>query len=96
MKVLNSAHDFVRSASVHVTAIIRHALPVKNRQNTMVLVVYISDFILVILHTFSDMSGQMNISMLCLYKAMLACHLVNFVTFHRFFHNHILFSTQQS
>ena len=72
MKVMNSAH-------VHVPAIIRHVFPVKNRQDIMVLVVYNSDFILVILHTFSDMVGQMNMSMQCLYKATLARHLVNFL-----------------
>ena len=77
--MLNSAHDFVRSASVHVPAIIRHALPVKNRQNIMILMVYNSDFILVILHTFSDVVRQINISMPCFYKAMLACHIVNFL-----------------
>ena len=78
--MLNSAHDVVRSASVHVPAIIRHALPVKNRQNIMVLVVYNSDFIPVIVHTFSNMVGEMNLSMPCLYKAMLARHLVTFLS----------------
>ena len=86
MKVLIGAH-------VHVPAIIRHALPVKNidliiiiiksmvknRQITMVLVVYNSDFIIVILHTISDKVGQMNMSMPCLYKAILARHLVKFL-----------------
>ena len=79
MKVLNSAHDFVWSASVQVPAIIRDAFPLKNRQNIIVLMVHNSDFILVILHSFSDMVGEMNISMPCLYKAMLAQHLVSFL-----------------
>ena len=79
MKVLNSAHDFVWNASVHVPAIIRLALPVKNRQNIMVLVVNNSDFILAVPHTFSDMVKQMNMSMPCLYKAILARHLVKFL-----------------